>query len=98
MKAAQGEPQVQAHPGRQHQHQEDEIHEAVATLIVDVDLCVLQTNKESIKFNVWDTAGPGEVWRQHDSYCFQCAITMFDVNNIKSYLLTPNGQSSGVHV
>ena len=38
-------------------HQEDEVHEAVATLSVDVHLFVLHTNRQSIKLNVWDKTG-----------------------------------------
>ena len=60
-----------------------------ATLGVEVHPLVLHTNRGSIQFSVWDTAGQEDSGVLRNGYYIQaqCAIIMFDVtSNVECYL------------
>ncbi|CAB9505007.1 binding nuclear protein Ran1A [Seminavis robusta] len=64
----------------------------VATLGVEVHPLVFHTNRGTIKFNVWDTAGQEKLGGLRDGYYIQgqCAIIMFDVTSRITYKNVPN--------
>jgi len=64
----------------------------VATLGVEVHPLIFHTNRGTLKFNVWDTAGQEKFGGLRDGYYIQgqCAIIMFDVTSRITYKNVPN--------
>ena len=70
-------------------HLTGEFEKYVTTVGVEVHPLVLHTNRGSIQFSVWDTAGQEDSGVLRDGYYIQaqCAIIMFDVtSNVECYL------------
>lgn len=72
----------------------------VATLGVEVHPIRFQTNRGTICFNVWDTAGQEKFGGLRDGYYIQgqCAIVMFDVTSRVTYKNVPNWHRDLVRV
>ena len=72
----------------------------IATLGVEVHPIPFNTNRGTIRFNVWDTAGQEKFGGLRDGYYIggQCAIIMFDVSSRITYKNVPNWHKDLVRV
>lgn len=71
-----------------------------ATLGVEIHPLIFHTNRGSIRFNVWDTAGQEKFGGLRDGYYVQgqCAIIMFDVTSRVTYKNVPGWHKDLVRV
>ncbi|KAJ2784569.1 GTP-binding nuclear protein gsp1/Ran [Coemansia javaensis] len=72
----------------------------IATIGVEVHPLQFETNKGSLVFNTWDTAGQEKFGGLRDGYYIQgqCAIIMFDVTSRITYKNVPNWHRDLVRV